>query len=405
MKKEIRVIIWVFLLVGLVLSACSKQVDIDPAAQTAVALTLDALSQQDTSTFEPSQTATETPEPATPTATLIPTPELVASGPTNFPENINPLTGLVVSDISLLNRRPVFVKVANYPTSGRPHAGLSSADIVFEYYIGAGANRFMPIYYGQDSEKIGSVRSGRLVDPQLVTMYQGILGFMSADARVYSRITQILGDRAITGSQSTCPGICDDGRNIVTSVFADSGALTDISISRGVENSRPNLDGMRFDPEVPSGGEPGESVMVTYAYMNQGEWQYDPVVGKYLRLIEETDEQNNITMIPLVDSNTNQQLAFSNVIVLYAYYNEYSPTLHDISIWDNTYGQRALIFRDGQAFEADWRTTSWQSPIQFTDSNGSIFALKPGNTWIVIIGTYSTEQSIDGDWSFVNYLP
>jgi hypothetical protein len=54
-----------------------------------------------------------------------------------------------VEDPSILDRRPVFVKVANYPVSGRPHAGLSFADMVFEYYIGTGGNRFIGLFYGQ----------------------------------------------------------------------------------------------------------------------------------------------------------------------------------------------------------------------------------------------------------------
>jgi hypothetical protein len=77
----------------------------------------------------------------------------------------------------LLERRPVIVKVANYPAVGRPHAGLSYADIVWEYYIGEGSNRFAALYYGQDASKIGPVRSGRLVDPELARMYQAVLAF------------------------------------------------------------------------------------------------------------------------------------------------------------------------------------------------------------------------------------
>ncbi|MCD6355663.1 MAG: DUF3048 domain-containing protein, partial [Anaerolineaceae bacterium] len=88
----------------------------------------------------------------------------------------NPLTGLPVSDPALLERRPVMVKVSNFPRLGRPHAGLSFADIVFEYFIGFGQNRFLALYYGQDAEKIGPVRSGRRVDAELVTMYSGVLG-------------------------------------------------------------------------------------------------------------------------------------------------------------------------------------------------------------------------------------
>ena len=98
----------------------------------------------------------------------------------DFPADVNPLTGLKVADPSLLERRPVTVKVSNFPREGRPHAGLSSADIVFDYYTGTGGDRFLAIFYGQDAEKVGPIRSGRFIDVQLVPMYQGILAMVSA---------------------------------------------------------------------------------------------------------------------------------------------------------------------------------------------------------------------------------
>jgi hypothetical protein len=58
------------------------------------------------------------------------------AAPTPLSEVINPLTGLPAADPALLDRRPVMVKVSNFPRLGRPHAGLSFADIVFDYYIG-----------------------------------------------------------------------------------------------------------------------------------------------------------------------------------------------------------------------------------------------------------------------------
>ncbi|MCJ7694648.1 MAG: DUF3048 domain-containing protein, partial [Anaerolineaceae bacterium] len=195
--KSRYLLLSILVLSSLILGACNPT-QVDSLAQTAVAQTLTAIADI---TLEPEPTLTPTSEPtATNTSTPEPIQEIVASGPTDFPADVNPLTGLKVADPSLLDRRPVLIKVANFPASGRPHAGLSSADIVFEYYIGEGLNRFMALYYGQDSEQIGPIRSGRLVDPQLTLMYGGVLGFKGADAKVFSRITTLLGEWAITGT-------------------------------------------------------------------------------------------------------------------------------------------------------------------------------------------------------------
>ncbi|MEE9508160.1 MAG: DUF3048 domain-containing protein, partial [Anaerolineales bacterium] len=96
-----------------------------------------------------------------PTATLEPTQIPSRVGPEDYPEGVNPLTGLRVSDPALLERRPVMVKVSNYPAYLRPHSGLSNADLVWEYYIGVGMTRFLALYYGENAPQVGPVRSGR----------------------------------------------------------------------------------------------------------------------------------------------------------------------------------------------------------------------------------------------------
>jgi hypothetical protein len=364
-------------------------------ASTYAAQTLTALP---TKTTTPEPTETPTPRP-----TETPLPVIGPVGPVDFPENVNPLTGLMVEDPTILDRRPVFVKVANYPARGRPHAGLSSADMVFEYYIGAGGNRFMGLYYGQDAPKIGPIRSGRLIDSHIVSLYEGILGIESAYVTVLNYIYDFLGDRVING-RSTCPAICDDGRYIVISVFGDSEEMTNLYDTRGDDNQRYLLEGMAFDLDVPEGGDEGHQANIRYAFVNRGDWRFDQESGRYLRWIEDTTRPEP-EMIPLVDSETDEQLAFSNVAVIFANHTELAPTLHEIDIWDNLEGQRAVIFRDGQAFDLIWATPSNDQPIQFWDETGEVFPLKPGNTWVVILGENSLVTEEEGLWTFNFLMP
>jgi len=401
-KKMIHKI--VLILSTLVLVGCTQSNPPDLtmagtyAAQTQTALVEETEEPKPLNTVssEPTSTATEMESTAEPTPTIMPV------GPSNFPENVNPLTGMYVSDPAILDRRPVLVKVANYPANGRPHAGLSFADMVFEYYIGAGANRFVGLFYGQDTDEIGPVRSGRLVDPQIVSLYDGVLGMESAYVTVFDHITEILGNRVISG-RSTCPAICDDGRNIVISVFANSAQMTTYAAQHGVSQGRYTLDGMAFDPQAPAGGSDGSQATVLFGSLNRGEWRFDEESGAYLRWIEDLTG-TALEMIPLVDRETDEQLAFSNVVVLYANHTELAPTLHEIDLW-NAAGQKAVYFRDGQAFEGTWSTPSKNQPIQFLDQNGSTYKLKPGNTWVVIMGTNTLQTKDSGSWTFDFRMP
>jgi len=405
MKKNYMMFIKTILLLStIVLVGCSQANPPDLtmagtyAAQTQAAISTEIGGSKPVST----DTSGTSPTPTEMVGTAAPTPTNAPVGPVNFPENINPLTGMYVADPTILDRRPVLVKVANYPASGRPHAGLSFADMVFEYYIGAGANRFVGLFYGQDTDEIGPVRSGRLVDPQIVSLYEGILGMVSAYVTVFDHIDEILGDRVISG-RSTCPAICDDGRNIVISVFANSEQMTKYAAQHGVNQQRYTLEGMAFDPQAPFGGSDGPQATILFGSLNRGEWRFDEESGKYLRWIEDLTG-HNLEMIPLVDRETDEQLAFSNVVVLFANYTELAPTLHEIDLW-NAVGQKAVYFRDGQVYEGTWATPSKNQPIQFLDKIGSTFPLKPGNTWVVIMGTSTGITEDNGSWTFDYRIP
>lgn len=398
MKTSYRVLTLLIVLL-LPLAACArgdKPAQLSDAQQTAVYATVTAIFATTPSpTPEPSPQPSPTPAP---TATKV----ITSMGPSNFPAGVNPLTGLAVSDPNLLVRRPVLVKVANYPAFGRPHGGLSFADIVWEYYIGGGSNRFIALYYGQNCNEVWPVRSVRLVDPQIAKMYQGSLVFSGGDAgKVMPTVLNAMGNLIIT--EDNYPAIRDNGNGNVTRLYADTAATTQMITERGLNLSQqPNLDGMLFDTVAPAGGSPATKATLFFNDYDKGDWVYDATSGKYLRWIEDGD---TYVMIPLTDRITGQQLAFSNVIMIYANHLPYEEALIDIEIQNNNVGRRAVMFRDGQAYVGSWKTSDPQKPMQFFDAQGNLFPLKPGNTWVGILGGASVEQSDNGEWHFTFAMP
>ena len=334
----------------------------------------------------------------------------MASEIANAPPVINPLTGLPAANPELLERRPVMVKVSNYPREGRPHAGLSYADIVFDYFIGYGTDRFLALYYGQDAYKIGPVRSGRRVDAELVTMYSGVLAYGSADEDTNAVLVTALGKYALSHLEANCPMFCGIDTHSATGVFANSGAISTHIDALGWENNTPDLPGMVFDQQLPAGMVTADQVTILFNYYNRGEWRYDPDSGKYLRWIEyienEGEKNEIIDMVPLTDRLTGEQLAFSNIIILFANYNELAPSAHTIDIWDNNNGLPAYLFRDGGMAKGSWASVNDSDPLQFFNADGSPMALKPGNTWVVITGLSSLFNEVQpGQWETFFFLP
>ena len=317
--------------------------------------------------------------------------------------NLNPLTGLQVSNPALLDRRPVLTKISNFPPEGRPHAGLSLADIVFEYYIGEYMNRFLALYYSQDTPKAWPLRSGRLIDAQLTNLFGGILVYGNADPRVETIITRDLYNRAIPFKMAACPPVCGEETHSATGVWVDTAAVTEWAISQGLDNLRPDLTGLVFDAAPPTGGVTVNTLDVEYINWNHGQWRYDPPSGQYLRYIESWDGTNTFPLIPLVDQVTQQQVNFSNIVILFAEYTEYSPTYHDAYLWDNTTGKRAIYFRDGQMYEGTWMTADRHKPFLLLDPQNQPMRLKPGTTWFIIAGVSSDFTPVSTEQYILNF--
>jgi hypothetical protein len=343
----------------------------------------------------------------TPTTGLV-TPSAV---PNNQPEptainNIDPLTSLEVSNQGILNRRPVMIKVSNYPAIGRPHAGLAYADLVFDYYIGFGQNRFLAVFYGRDAASIGPVRSGRLVDIQLTNLYQGILGFGSADGDTLGSIFGDLERRAISNPEAPCPAFCGADTHSVIGVFANSAELSKWYSQQAKDNHRYDLSGMKFGNLDGTVSKAGSQVTIQFNYYNRTDWKYDAASNQYLRWMNEEMQPESINMIPSTERATGKQLGFSNLILLFAKYIEFAPSKHDVELWGNTRGQRAVLFRNGVMIEGIWKTNSRSKPIQFFDSSGNPLPLTPGNSWIVLTGLASSfKETQIGQWNLFFALP
>lgn len=319
---------------------------------------------------------------------------------------VNPLTGLAVMNPDLLNRRPVMIKVSNYPANGRPHAGLAFADLVFDYYIGFGQNRFLAVFYGKDAEIIGPVRSGRLVDIQLTNLYQGLLGFGSADGDTLDTIEQKLGRRAIINAEAPCPAFCGTDTHSIIGVFANSAEISRWYSQHAEDNQAFDLSGMKFGNLGESQTTPSNLVTIQFNYYNRADWRYDPATKQYLRWMNEEMQPESIHMIPSTERTTGKQLGFTNLIILFGQYIEFAPSKHDVDLIGNDQGQRAVIFRDGKKIEGTWKVVSHLKPIQFFTPSGQPMQLSAGNSWIVLAGMSSSlNETKAGEWNLFFALP
>jgi len=360
---------------------------------------------------------TATLSPAPPEPTLIPT--AIAATAVTLPIPLDPLTGLPASDPALLERHPLAIKVANYPRYIRPQSGLTLADQVFEYYIEGGLTRFVAIMYGNDSQWVGPVRSGRFFDENVQRMYQAFLVFKYADKRVldYFKTTDFADYLVVPSLGQTSFGPCPpffllDERKI--EVYNNSYFNTTLwqpcvdkyDLPNGPPSFQP---GLFAADNIPRSDLPADLIHTYYSDDDYNYWQYNTDIGEYLRFqeVKDTRDGREEAYAPLVDRMTGEQVHAANVIVIFAYHTFANPFNEEDEVYsiDLTGSGEAYVFRDGVGVVAKWHRLYQNQPLTFTDSIGAQIYLKPGITFYEVIGSNSYADQGDGEWDFHHFTP
>ncbi|MBN1203171.1 MAG: DUF3048 domain-containing protein [Anaerolineae bacterium] len=340
-------------------------------------------------------TVTSTPEPSTTTPTdpppTIPAPTDPALsqviGPFFFPDGYNPLTGLPVADPAALDRRPLAVKISNAPDSVRPQAGIAEADLVFEHYVEGDLTRFTAIFWSRTPPRVGSIRSARLIDLELPSMYGALFVYSGAAEPIRQRITESLFAARAYEGVTTGPPLYyrDPGIEVPHNLFAVPSAVWERASADGLNDPPDNLGGMAFSAAPPDGDLRAQQVTIDYG-PDVVRWNYDAESGRYRRWVD--DEAHT-------DANTGDQVTAANVVLVYAHHqpdlsiveNEWQGKKSyslELQIW--TLGP-ATVFRDGQMVQGYWMRWEEEAMLSFwlDEDAEQMIPLKPGNTWFEVV--------------------
>lgn len=347
---------------------------------------------------QPAVTPTPTRTPAAvvvpptvaPTAVVTQPPPAPSSagrvGPDAYPAGVNPLTGLPVADPAVLQRPPLAIKVSNY-IGARPQSGLSYADLVFEHYAEGGETRLTGVYYSQSPERVGSVRSGRLIDLEIVPMFDALLTASGFSGGVLKRIDAAPWKaRNLSGPFIGPPMLVRvplDNVAYEHTLFAVPAEIWQYAARQGISQPPMLTPGMAFDPSVPPGGVSASKAALDFGLSwTEVSWQYDPAAGRYLRMLAGE---------PHTDALNGQQIAVENVVLIGAWHIETDIPEDSfggghLSVEIQIWGSGPLtLFRDGQRFEGQWTRSNPENMLAFTDANGGILYLKPGQTWFEMV--------------------
>ncbi|MFZ5910819.1 MAG: DUF3048 domain-containing protein [Chloroflexota bacterium] len=326
---------------------------------------------------------------------------------------INPLTGLMVNDPELLERRPIAVKVTLFPRYVRPQSGLSLADVVFEYYIEDGLTRFIAVFYGNNAAMAGPVRSGRFFDEHVARMYQAFFVFKYADPRVYDYYKDSdLKNYLVVPGNGACPPfvVGKGGRDTYNNIFLNTVKFKDCIAKReGVDNTRPAIRSNFFSYLPPQSALSAERIFTQYSPDDYHYWQYVRAENRYLRYQEVNDlwKGKSASYAPLTDALTNLSVKADNIVVLFVSHRFANSSQAEDEVYHiDLYGSgQAYVFRDGLATEATWSRTELDQPLLLTTELGTPVYLKPGVTFYQVIGASSESWNEGADWHFTFATP
>jgi hypothetical protein len=288
-------------------------------------------------------------------------------------------------DKDKLNRRPLFIKVAN-TAEVRPQSGLGGADVVFEHLTEGDITRFAALYLTNDVTKIGSVRSCRLIDVELPAIFDAglICSGTSAGVKTFIRDSVAHKDNRTMISDFgpyECPS-CP--------MFRSNETVAPHNLFANTVNARKELDSRKkndaskfrawsFDASVPASAPQGNSVTVPYRSGTVG-WTYNAATGLYGRSLQGVVQTDRLT---------GKQIGVANVIIGYANH-VFTDIVEDgtgaKSIQIQLWGEGPLkILRDGKVISGQWKRADKELTWEFFDGDGKSIALKPGNSWVELV--------------------
>lgn len=300
--------------------------------------------------------------------------------------------------------RPLGVMIENHEES-RPQSGLSRADVVYEAVAEGGITRFLVVFYCQDAEIVGAVRSARTYFLDFISEYGDYPLYAHVGGANTPGPADALGQIRQYGWQNYndlnqfsigFPVFYRDydrlGRTVATehTMYSSTTRLWDYAKEeRGLSNV--DEDGNSWDEEfvyyeykedATEGARPAAQSISYNSWDGYGDytvdWQYNKSTNSYVR--------SNGGQ-PHLDLNTEQPISAKNVVVLFmretSANDGYPGNLHLL------YGTKgtgdAIVFQDGKEIEATWSKKNRTARTIITASRGQEIEYNPGLTWFSVL--------------------
>jgi hypothetical protein len=314
-----------------------------------------------TTSVAPSTTSSSTTVATTTTTSTVASSTTVAIVPTF------PFTGLPIDDPARANRPALVVKVNN-ASAARPQFGLNQADMVFEEIV-EGITRFFTIFQSTDAPKIGSIRSARTSDLDL-------LAALSKPLFVWS------GGNGYVENAVAKANVTDIGKDHHDEIFTTGRVLRDYTeffvsteAAYGLTPSGQGAPAPIFTFAAPGTSLPNTAEDVGAVNLvldsTKVDWTWDPTMHGWARVEDGTKHL----------AADGVQVAPANVVILFVDYRQSPADAHSPEAVTVGAGD-AWVLMGGKLVRGTWSRDKATAAFTLNDVKGQPIALPPGHTWI-----------------------
>lgn len=322
------------------------------------------------------------PSPTTTSETASPSPSETE------PADAFPLTGVPTDDPGL-DQPVVAVKIENTP-SAYPLAGIEQADIVYEQLVEGGVTRFAALFHSALPDRVGPVRSGRFVDVPLLEPWSSILVYSGARDEVTRALRNAnqIGLLADPGTRNGPVFFRDPNRSRSHDLLADLEAALEEGRSDADVSPVPEVP-LTFDEDAPSDGVDQAEFEIAMTTASRSGWAWDDGEGTFQRL-------RNGEPLPVAGDTP---VAAANVVLVVTEIGKggcCDTAGNAFTVTDLEGTGDAIVWRDGQRFEATWTKQSDSHHLVLQTPDGDPFPLAPGSSWWHLAGSQAAPSAPDG---------
>ena len=303
---------------------------------------------------------------------------------TQAQEATYPFTGLPAPSQEASLKRPIAVMLDNHPNA-RFHAGLSQADLVYEYHVEGSYTRYLAVFQSQEPQAIGPIRSAR---PYFVETASD-LGAIYTHYGGSPEGNQLIADLSLNdidgmkASSATIWRYTDTGKVAPHNAYSNIQRMMAYSQEKKFSTSVDTPShAFSFTPKFADiQGQAATNIEVQFNNNNVSNFTYQEDTQNYQYSKDGTIQ---------VDENDQTPIQPTNIIVHQVDYQPITAGGTTLKFDQASQGE-AQLFTAGKHIPIKWTKRQGQ-PYQYTSQDGKALKLNPGMTWIAFASSKSNIQ-------------